>query len=142
MTVPVLVIIVIAFALVFDFVNGFHDSANSVATIVSTRVLTPLQAVAWAAIFNFVSAFTFGTKVAGTVGKGFVDTHVVAVWVIFAGVLGAILWDFLTWLVGLPTSSSSITSARLKNTRGRGGRPAGALSHPARRTAGPLLFVT
>jgi PiT family inorganic phosphate transporter len=101
-----LVIFVIACALVFDFLNGFHDSANSIATVVSTRVLTPLQAVAWAAFFNFVSAFTFGTKVAGTVGKGFVDTHIVTVYVILAGVLGAIVWDLITWWLGLPTSSS------------------------------------
>jgi PiT family inorganic phosphate transporter len=96
---PVLniVVIIVGCALIFDFLNGFHDSANSIATIVSTRVLTPLQAVAWAAFFNFVSAFTFGTKVAGTVGKGFVDTHIVTVYVILAGVLGAITWDLLTW---------------------------------------------
>jgi PiT family inorganic phosphate transporter len=101
-----LVIVVIAFALTFDFLNGFHDSANSIATIVSTRVLTPLQAVIWAAFFNFVSAFTFGTSVASTVGKGFVDTHIVTVYVILAGVLGAIVWDVLTWWLALPTSSS------------------------------------
>jgi inorganic phosphate transporter, PiT family len=101
-----LAFLIIAFALVFDFFNGFHDSANSIATIVSTRVLTPLQAVAWAAFFNFVSAFTFGTSVASTVGKGFVDTHIVTLYVILAGVLGAIAWDALTWLLGLPTSSS------------------------------------
>src|ERR1700759_5597267 len=106
MPVLTLVIIVVALALIFDFVNGFHDSANSIATVVSTRVLTPLQAVAWAAVFNFISAFTFGTKVASTVGKGFVDTHIVTVWVVLAAVLGAIIWDFLTWLLGLPTSSS------------------------------------
>src|SRR3984957_18894602 len=106
MPVIALVVIIVGFALVFDFLNGFHDSANSIATIVSTRVLTPLQAVAWAAFFNFISAFTFGTKVAGTVGKGFVDTHVVTVYVILAGVLGAICWDLLTWWLGLPTSSS------------------------------------
>ena len=101
-----LVILIIALALVFDFLNGFHDSANSIATVVSTRVLTPLQAVAWAAFFNFVSAFTFGTSVASTVGKGFVDTHIVTPWVILAAVLGAIVWDLLTWWWGLPTSSS------------------------------------
>ena len=101
-----LVIIIVGLALAFDFVNGFHDSANSIATVVSTRVLTPLQAVAWAAFFNFVSAFTFGTSVAGTVGKGFVDTHIVTLYVILAGVVGAIVWDLLTWWVGLPTSSS------------------------------------
>ena len=106
MPVIALVVIIVAFALVFDFLNGFHDSANSIATIVSTRVLTPLQAVAWAAFFNFISAFTFGTSVAATVGKGFVDTHIVTLYVIFAGVLGAIVWDLLTWWFGLPTSSS------------------------------------
>ncbi len=106
MPVLTLVIIIVALALVFDFVNGFHDSANSIATVVSTRVLTPLQAVAWAAFFNFVSAFTFGTSVASTVGKGFVDTHIVTLYVILAGVLGAIAWDLLTWWFGLPTSSS------------------------------------
>jgi inorganic phosphate transporter, PiT family len=106
MPVIALVVIIVGFALVFDFLNGFHDSANSIATIVSTRVLTPLQAVAWAAFFNFISAFTFGTSVAATVGKGFVDTHIVTLYVIFAGVLGAIVWDLLTWWFGLPTSSS------------------------------------
>jgi len=106
MPVIILVVIIIAFALIFDFMNGFHDSANSIATIVSTRVLTPGQAVAWAAFFNFVSAFTFGTSVAATVGKGFVDTHIVTLYVILAGVLGAIAWDVLTWWFGLPTSSS------------------------------------
>src|SRR5579863_9385577 len=106
MPVIALVILTVTLALVFDFLNGFHDSANSIATIVSTRVLTPLQAVAWAAFFNFVSAFTFGTSVASTVGKGFVDTHIVTLYVILSGVAGAILWDALTWWVGLPTSSS------------------------------------
>jgi inorganic phosphate transporter, PiT family len=106
MPVIALVILTVAFALVFDFLNGFHDSANSIATIVSTRVLTPLQAVAWAAFFNFVSAFTFGTSVAATVGKGFVDTHIVTIYVILAGVLGAIVWDLVTWWLALPTSSS------------------------------------
>jgi inorganic phosphate transporter, PiT family len=106
MPVIALVILTVALALVFDFLNGFHDSANSIATIVSTRVLTPLQAVAWAAFFNFVSAFTFGTSVAATVGKGFVDTHIVTIYVILAGVLGAIVWDLVTWWLALPTSSS------------------------------------
>jgi PiT family inorganic phosphate transporter len=92
--------------LIFDFLNGFHDSANSIATIMSMRVLTPLQAVAWAAFFNFISAFTFGTKAASTVGQGFVDTHIVTVFVILAGVFGAIIRDLLTWWLGLPTSSS------------------------------------
>src|ERR1041385_3027773 len=101
-----LAISIIAIALVFDFINGFHDAANSVATVVSTRVLTPGQAVVWAAFFNFVAAFVFGTGVAQTVGKGLVDLRIVTPYVILAGVLGAIVWDLLTWWWGLPTSSS------------------------------------
>ena len=97
---------IIGIALTFDFINGFHDAANSVATVVATRVLTPLQAVGWAAFFNFVSAFTFGTGVAGTVGTGFVDVHLVTLSVITAGLMGAIAWDLITWWLGLPTSSS------------------------------------
>jgi PiT family inorganic phosphate transporter len=102
----VLILVVIAVALTFDFINGFHDSANSVATVVATRVLTPFQAVLWAAFFNFVSAFTFGTGVAKTVGSGLVDLEIVTVYVILAGLLGAIAWDLVTWWLGLPTSSS------------------------------------
>ena len=98
--------LIIAMALVFDFFNGFHDSANSVATIVSTRVLTPLKAVFWAAFFNFVAAFTFGVSVANTMGKGFVDTKIETPWVLLAGVIGAIAWDWITWFFGLPTSST------------------------------------
>jgi len=101
-----LAILVIGLALVFDFVNGFHDSANSIATIVSTRVLTPLQAVIWAAFFNFVAAFTFGTGVANTIGKGFVDPSVISPYTLLAGVAGAVTWDLITWWLGLPTSSS------------------------------------
>jgi inorganic phosphate transporter, PiT family len=101
-----LVVFIVLVALVFDFINGFHDAANSIATVVSTRVLTPLQAVVWAAFFNFVAAFTFGTAVAKTVGSGLVDLHVVTFSVIFAGLVGAILWDLITWYYGLPTSSS------------------------------------
>src|SRR5438105_9449803 len=101
-----LVVFIIFIALVFDFFNGFHDAANSIATVVSTRVLTPLQAVVWAAFFNFVAAFGFGVSVARTVGKGVVDTAVVDQWVIVAGLTGAIVWDLITWLWGLPTSSS------------------------------------
>lgn len=100
------VIAIIATALAFDFVNGFHDAANSIATVVSTRVLTPLQGVAWAAFFNFIAAFTFGTAVAHTIGTGLIDVHQVDNQVIFAGLLGAIAWDLFTWRVGLPTSSS------------------------------------
>jgi PiT family inorganic phosphate transporter len=101
-----LVVLIISIALVFDFINGFHDAANSIATVVATRVLSPLQAVAWAAFFNFVAAFTFGTAVADTVGKGFVDLRIVTPYVILAGVTGAIIWDLITWWLGLPTSSS------------------------------------
>jgi PiT family inorganic phosphate transporter len=96
----------IAVALIFDYINGFHDAANSIATIVSTRVLTPGQAVIWAAAFNFLAAFTFGTAVAKTVGSGMVDLSVVTSSVILAGLTGAIVWDLITWYVGLPTSSS------------------------------------
>jgi len=93
-------------ALIFDYINGFHDAANSIATVVSTRVLTPGKAVIWAAFFNFVAAFTFGTAVAKTVGAGLVDISVVTFAVIFAGLVGAIIWDLITWYYGLPTSSS------------------------------------
>ncbi len=96
----------IVVALVFDYINGFHDAANSIATVVSTRVLSPGRAVVWAAIFNFVAAFTFGTAVAKTVGAGLVDINIVTFAVIFAGLIGAIVWDLITWYYGLPTSSS------------------------------------
>jgi PiT family inorganic phosphate transporter len=101
-----LTVFIIAVALAFDYVNGFHDAANSIATVVSTRVLTPLQGVAWAAFWNFVAAFTFGTAVAKTVGSGLLDVKQVDSLVILAGLLGAIIWDLITWYVGLPTSSS------------------------------------
>ena len=100
------VVALILVALVFDFINGFHDAANSIATVVSTRVLTPGKAVIWAAFFNFVAAFTFGTAVAKTVGSGLVDISIVTFTVIFAGLMGAIIWDLITWYYGLPTSSS------------------------------------
>ncbi len=101
-----LVLVIIGVALSFDFLNGFHDAANSVATVVATRVLTPLQAVIWAAFFNFVSAFSFGTGVAKTVGKGMVDLNEVTPYVILCGLIGAVVWDLITWWFGLPTSSS------------------------------------
>jgi PiT family inorganic phosphate transporter len=101
-----LVLFIVLVALLFDFINGFHDAANSIATVVSTRVLTPLQAVVWAAFFNFVAAFGFGVSVATTVGRGVVDPKVVDQWVILAGLVGAIAWDLITWYWGLPTSSS------------------------------------
>jgi PiT family inorganic phosphate transporter len=101
-----LVIGLIAVALTFDYINGFHDAANSIATVVSTRVLSPGQAVAWAAFFNFVAAFGFGTAVAKTMGKGMIDVSVVTFAVIFSGLIGAIAWNIITWYFGLPTSSS------------------------------------
>jgi len=101
-----LIACIVLIALLFDFINGFHDAANSIATVVSTRVLTPLQAVVWAAFFNFVAAFGFGVQVAKTVGKGVVDANVVDQWMILAGLVGAIAWDLITWYWGLPTSSS------------------------------------
>jgi len=93
-------------ALAFDYINGFHDAANSIATVVSTRVLSPGKAVIWAAFFNFAAAFLFGTAVAKTVGAGMVDLSIVTFPVIYAGLLGAITWDLITWYYGLPTSSS------------------------------------
>jgi inorganic phosphate transporter, PiT family len=99
------VITIVVLALVFDFTNGFHDAANSIATVVSTRVLTPRMAVVWAALFNFVAFLVFQTHVANTVGKT-VDSAVVSEAVIFAGLIGAIAWNLLTWWLGLPTSSS------------------------------------
>jgi inorganic phosphate transporter, PiT family len=101
-----LVVLIILVALAFDYINGFHDAANSIATVVSTRVLTPMQAVAWAAFFNFVAAFGFGVQVARTVGKGVVDAGVVDQWVILGGLCGAISWNLITWYYGIPTSSS------------------------------------
>jgi inorganic phosphate transporter, PiT family len=100
------IILIIAVALVFDFINGFHDAANSIATVVSTRVLSPGQAVLWAAVFNFIAAFFFGTGVAKTVGSGMVDLDAVTYSVILTGLLGAITWNLITWYFGLPTSSS------------------------------------
>ena len=101
-----LVVLVVTVALVFDYINGFHDAANSIATVVSTRVLTPGQAVIWAAFFNFAAAFGFGTAVASTVGSGMIDIRIVTFAVILAGLTGAIVWDLITWYYGLPTSSS------------------------------------
>ena len=102
----VLLIITVVFALAFDFLNGFHDAANSIATVVSTRVLSPKLAVIWAAFFNFVAAFLLGTAVAQTIGKGMIHVESVTQYVVLSGLLGAIVWDLLTWWWGLPTSSS------------------------------------
>ena len=100
------IIIIIAIALAFDFTNGMHDAANSIATIVSTRVLKPQQAVIWAAFFNFIAFLIFGTTVAHTIGKGMIDVTTVTPTVILAGILGAIAWNLITWYLGLPSSSS------------------------------------
>ena len=100
------VVVIVAVALIFDFINGFHDSANSIATVVSTRVLSPGAAVLWAAFFNFIAAFVVGTAVAKTIGKGLIDVSVVDPNVILGGLLGAIVWDLITWYLGLPSSSS------------------------------------
>jgi PiT family inorganic phosphate transporter len=101
-----IVAIVVAVALVFDFVNGFHDAANSIATVVSTRVLSPRYAVIWAAFFNFVAFLVFSTHVATTIGKGVVDPSVIDTAVVFAALAGAIAWDLITWWFGIPSSSS------------------------------------
>ncbi len=100
------VVVIILVALTFDFLNGFHDAANSIATVVSTRVLSPKKAVLWAAFFNFVAAFVMGTAVAKTMGKGMIDLSVVTNEVILAGLIGAIAWNLFTWYYGLPVSSS------------------------------------
>src|SRR2546422_2463689 len=108
-----MIVLLILVALAFDFMNGFHDAANSIATVVSTRVLTPRMAVAWAAFFNFVAAFGFGVAVATTVGKGIVAPEVVDHAVIFAALVAAFLWDLITWHYGLPSSSSHALIAGL-----------------------------
>jgi PiT family inorganic phosphate transporter len=102
----VLLVVTVVTALIFDFLNGFHDAANSIATVVSTRVLSPRLAVAWAAAFNFLAAFLLGTAVAKTIGKGMIQLDIVTQYVVLAGLVGAIVWDLLTWWWGLPTSSS------------------------------------
>ena len=104
MVLYVIAIVIVAFT--FDFINGFHDSANSIATIVGTRVLTPFKAVLWAALFNFLAAFTTGTAVAKAVGSGFIDVKLLDANLIFAALLGAIAWNLITWWFGIPSSSS------------------------------------
>src|SRR5215211_5115249 len=98
------VVFIIAVALGFDFFNGFHDAANSIATVVSTRVLTPRLAVAWAAFFNFAAFLVFGTEVATTIAKDVVLQDALSIGVVFSGLIGAIAWDLLTFYLGLPTS--------------------------------------
>ena len=99
-------VLLVALALAFDFLNGFHDAANSIATVVSTGVLRPYQAVIWAAFFNFVAIFIFHLKVAAMVGKGIVDPVAVDHYVIFGALIGAIGWNLITWYFGIPSSSS------------------------------------
>src|SRR6266700_2944809 len=101
-----LLIIVVFLTLTFEFSNGWHDAANSIATVVSTRVLTPFRAVAWAAFWNFIAAFFFGTAVASTIGKGMIHIEMISQQVLLAGLLGAISWNLITLILGLPTSSS------------------------------------
>ncbi len=101
-----LLVLIVLVALTFDFLNGFHDAANSIATVVSTRVLSPQKAVIWAAFFNFVAAFVLGTHVAKTIGSGMIDLKIVTREVVLAGLIGAILWNLVTWYLGLPVSSS------------------------------------
>jgi PiT family inorganic phosphate transporter len=126
-----LVLITILVALTFDFLNGFHDSANSIATVVSTRVLSPKFAVLWAAAFNFLAAFFLGTAVAQTIGKGMIRLEHVDQYVVLAGLFGAIVWDLLTWLWGLPTSSSHALI---------GGYAGAAMMHAAVHTGAGSVF--
>src|SRR6204780_3124741 len=119
----ILVAIIVLVALAFDFINGFHDAANSIATVVATRVLSPYQAVLWAATFNFLAVFVIGTGVAKTVGSGMIDLQFVTPYVILGGLIGAISWDLITWWFGLPTSSSHALI---------GGYAGAAMAHVAR----------
>lgn len=106
MTLSILILVTIVIALLFDFLNGFHDAANSIATIVSTRVLKPQWAVLWAAFFNFIAFFFFGLNVAKTIGTGLIDPSIINESVIFSALIGAIVWNIVTWYFGLPSSSS------------------------------------
>ena len=100
-----LLLIIIGLALIFDFINGFHDAANSIATIVSTKVLTPFQAVVWAAFFNFLAFWLFELNIADTISKT-VKTDAIYLWEVFAGLMAAVFWNLLTWWYGIPSSSS------------------------------------
>ena len=106
MDLPLVLILLIGTALLFDFLNGLHDAANSIATIVATRVLPPVFAVGWAAFFNFIAFLFFGLHVAGTIGKGIIDPGIISDQVIFGALMGAISWNVITWLAGIPSSSS------------------------------------
>jgi PiT family inorganic phosphate transporter len=132
------VLAIVAVALVFDFINGFHDSANSIATVVSTRVLSPGVAVVWAAVFNFAAAFVVGTAVAKTIGKGLIEPSVVDPNLILSALIGAILWNLLTWYLGLPSSSSHALIG------GLGGAAIAKAGLPALQLGGwvkPILFI-
>lgn len=102
----IIIIAIIAVALIFDFINGFHDAANSIATVVATKVLSPLRAVVWAAFFNFIAAFLFKPEVASTIQGKVIDQHIIDPYVVLAALIGAIAWNLITWVAGLPTSSS------------------------------------
>jgi inorganic phosphate transporter, PiT family len=134
----VYVLAIVAVALVFDFINGFHDSANSIATVVSTRVLSPGVAVVWAAVFNFAAAFVVGTAVAKTIGKGLIEPSVVDPSLILSALVGAITWNLITWYVGLPSSSSHALMG------GLGGAAIAKAGFPALQLGGwvkPVLFI-
>jgi len=132
------ILAIIVVALAFDFINGFHDSANSIATIVATRVLSPGAAVVWAAFFNFVAAFLVGTAVAKTIGKGLVDPSVLDPNLILAALLGAIIWNLITWWLGLPSSSSH---ALMGGLGGAALAKAGASALIASGWIKPILFI-
>jgi inorganic phosphate transporter, PiT family len=132
------VLAIVLIALTFDFINGFHDSANSIATVVSTRVLSPGVAVVWAAVFNFAAAFVVGTAVAKTIGKGLIVPSVVSPDLILSALLGAIVWNIITWYVGLPSSSSHALMG------GLGGAAIAKAGFPALQLDGwvkPILFI-
>ncbi|MFL5496559.1 MAG: inorganic phosphate transporter [Gemmatimonadales bacterium] len=134
----VYVLVIVAVALSFDFINGFHDSANSIATVVSTRVLSPHVAVIWAAFFNFVAAFVVGTAVARTIGKGLIEPSVVDPDLVLGALIGAIIWNLITWYFGLPSSSSHALMG------GLGGAAIAKAGFPALQLGGwvkPILFI-
>jgi len=132
------ILAIIVVALAFDFINGFHDSANSIATVVATRVLSPAVAVAWAAAFNFVAAFLVGTAVAKTIGKGLVDPAVVDPNLILSALIGAIVWNLITWRLGLPSSSSH---ALMGGLGGAAVAKAGAVALLPGGWTKPILFI-
>lgn len=132
--------LIVAVALAFDFVNGFHDAANSIATVVSTRVLSPMVAVVWAAFFNFVAAFGFGVHVANTIGKGVINTQVVDERLILAALVGAIAWDIITWYYGLPTSSSHAIIGGLVGAAFAAGGPDAVVAAGVRKVAAFIIL--